>query len=171
MPVQVAPVNGMVVNDFNGDGNLDVLMVGNNFGNEVFAGRYDAFTGLVLLGDGKGGFRVVNSDESGFNVGGDAKGLARVVRPSGDVYVATQNRDSVRVFTAPLSGGQKLTPGPLEFAADLVFPDGRKQRVEFYYGSGYLSQSSRSVTVPTNLEKVILYDSKGQKRTAPRPNL
>ena len=31
-----------------------MLMIGNDYGNEVFSGRYDAGTGTVLLGDGKG---------------------------------------------------------------------------------------------------------------------
>src|SRR5690606_9121716 len=48
--VQSAPINGMATGDVNHDGNLDVIMVGNNYGNEVFAGRYDAFTGSVLVG-------------------------------------------------------------------------------------------------------------------------
>ena len=47
---QWAPLNGMVVDDFNGDGNPDVAMSGNDYGNEVFNGRYDAMNGLVLLG-------------------------------------------------------------------------------------------------------------------------
>ena len=31
-------------------------MIGNDYGNEVFSGRYDAGTGIVLLGDGSGEF-------------------------------------------------------------------------------------------------------------------
>ena len=50
---QMAPLYGMVVDDFNGDGNLDVAVNGNDYGNEVTNGRYDALNGLVLLGDGK----------------------------------------------------------------------------------------------------------------------
>ncbi len=46
----------MVADDVNGDGNLDILMVGNDYGNEVFVGRYDAFKGALLLGNGKGNF-------------------------------------------------------------------------------------------------------------------
>ena len=54
--VQRSPVNGIVVADINFDGNLDAFMIGNDYGNEVFSGKYDAGTGTVLLGDGKGNF-------------------------------------------------------------------------------------------------------------------
>ena len=81
---QSAPINGMVTSDVNGDGNLDVIMVGNDYGNEVFAGRYDAFTGLILLGDGKGSFQVMPSAKSGFYVPGDAKSLVRLYGANGD---------------------------------------------------------------------------------------
>ncbi len=57
---QQAPVNGMLAADVNADGNLDVVLCGNDYGNEVSAGRYDAMNGLVLLGDGKGGFSALH---------------------------------------------------------------------------------------------------------------
>jgi hypothetical protein len=53
---QMAPIMGIVTDDFNNDGNLDILFSGNDFGNEVTDGRYDAMNGLVLSGDGKGNF-------------------------------------------------------------------------------------------------------------------
>ena len=73
----------MVADDVNGDGNLDILMVGNDYGNEVFVGRYDAFKGALLLGDGKGNFEVASMSKSGFSVGGDAKGLVKLYRATG----------------------------------------------------------------------------------------
>jgi hypothetical protein len=65
---QVSPVNGITTGDLNGDGNLDVFMIGNDYGNEVFSGRYDACTGLVLLGNGNGEFKVSPSYQNGFKV-------------------------------------------------------------------------------------------------------
>ena len=55
---QMAPLNGMQTGDFNGDGNLDIAICGNDYGNEITAGRYDAMNGLVLLGDGAGNFKA-----------------------------------------------------------------------------------------------------------------
>ncbi|MDR0791938.1 MAG: VCBS repeat-containing protein, partial [Chitinophagaceae bacterium] len=54
---QFSVINGMVIDDFNNDGNLDVLMSGNDYGTEVSIGRLDAMNGLLLQGDGKGNFR------------------------------------------------------------------------------------------------------------------
>ena len=55
---QVSAINGMVVDDFDGDGNLDVLINGNDYATSIGIGRYDAFNGLLLKGDGTGGFQA-----------------------------------------------------------------------------------------------------------------
>jgi len=163
--VQVAPVNGMVVGDFNGDANLDVAMVGNNFSNEVFAGRYDAFTGLVLLGDGRGEFDVVESAESDFYVPHDAKGLASVFVRGNLVLMATQNRDSLRCFQSKVNPNLTFfEPGQFDSFGELALGHGRKQKIEFYYGSGYLSQSSRKVTIDPSVRKLKVYDFSGRSR-------
>lgn len=161
---QVAPVNGIIADDFNNDGNLDAMMVGNNYGNEVFAGRYDAFTGLILLGDGEGGFDTLPSKESGFFVDGDAKALAKVSCPKRDIYVATQNRDSLKVFAKIDSPLNKIKIKSLDSWAELVYSNGRREKIEFYYGSGYLSQSSRDLSVPKGVKSVVIYSFDGSER-------
>lgn len=70
---QQSPVYGIVTYDFNQDGNLDVVLTGNFYPNEVNMGRQDASVGLLLLGDGHGHFRVVPNRESGLLVTGDAR--------------------------------------------------------------------------------------------------
>ncbi|HEV8513727.1 MAG TPA: VCBS repeat-containing protein, partial [Cyclobacteriaceae bacterium] len=164
--VQVSPVNGMITDDVNGDGNLDVIMVGNDFGNEVFFGRYDAFTGLVLLGNCKGSFEIVPSAKSGFLVNGDAKGFARLSGVKGDVYIATQNRDSVKVFEKTIENNKatEFQPAPLDTWAELTYKDGKKSRVEFYYGAGYLSQSTRRFRVPKDAKDISVHNAHGESR-------
>jgi len=71
--VQVAPVNGMVTDDFNEDGNTDVLLVAMITGMRCCPDGMMAFTGLVLAGDERVSFKVIPSAHSGFYVGGDAK--------------------------------------------------------------------------------------------------
>jgi hypothetical protein len=44
----------MVSTDVDGDGNTDLLLVGNDYGMEPGSGRHDAFMGLCMKGDGKG---------------------------------------------------------------------------------------------------------------------
>lgn len=168
---QVAPVNGMVTDDINNDGNLDVVMVGNDYGNEVFIGRYDAFEGLILLGDGKGGFTPRTAAATGFYVAGDAKALSKMVASDGsELFVATQNRDSLRVFKKDPSIDRKtqiVSLEPLDSWAEFVFNDGRKYRAEFYYGAGFLSQSSRRIKLPVGIKEIIVHDTTGKQRTIP----
>ncbi|MHC2992691.1 hypothetical protein OB13_14285 [Pontibacter sp. HJ8] len=171
LPVQaqVAPVNGMLAQDVTGDGNMDVLMVGNNYGTELFTGRYDAFVGLVLQGDGKGNFKPLSISESGFLVNGDAKGLARLVTAADeDLFLVTQNRDSLKVFKSnnkrATQQSQLLHLQPFDAWAELTFQDGKKQRQEFHYGASYLSQSSRKIRLPQDVVSVKVYDYKGKSR-------
>jgi hypothetical protein len=161
--VQVGPVNGIVTADCNNDGYTDVLMVGNDYGNEVFAGRYDAFIGLVLLGDGKGHFAVVPESGSGFYVGGDAKAFTKLFNSRNEpLFIASQNRGPLKIFTE--TPATVLKVNPRDIWAELVDNNGRKTRVEFYYGSGFLSQSSRNIQIPKNVVEINVYDVTGKAR-------
>lgn len=97
---QIAPINRMLVNDFNNDSKSDLLLIGNNFGNEVFVGRLDAFNGGLLKGDGKGGFEMINTQESGFLVSGDAKDMISIQNANGTnpYIIISQNRGRLKVF-------------------------------------------------------------------------
>ena len=170
--VQVAPINGMQVGDFNHDGNLDVIMVGNDYGNEVFAGRYDAFTGAILQGNGKGEFEVLSSAATGFNIGDDAKSLVNLYNAMGnDIWIASQNRSNLAVFeNTALPSEEVVNILPHETYAQINFQDGRQQRYEFYYGSGYLSQSSRMFRMPAGAKEIKIYDFKGSSRVLNAPS-
>jgi enediyne biosynthesis protein E4 len=97
--VQTAPIFGMLVEDFNHDGNVDILTVGNDYGNEISVGRLDAFNGLLLTGNGKGNFEPISLQNSGFYVPGDAKALAKIKNQKGEnLIISTQNRGELKVF-------------------------------------------------------------------------
>jgi len=72
---QVAPVNDILVLDINGDGISDLVLAGNLHETEPETVRYDAGTGLCLIGDGKGSFTPLRSFESGFLADGNVKDL------------------------------------------------------------------------------------------------
>ena len=78
---QMAPLNGMIAEDINKDGFLDIIICGNDYGTEVSTGRYDAMNGLVVLGDGKGSFRTLALQETVFFVPGNAKALVKLRAP------------------------------------------------------------------------------------------
>lgn len=167
LPAQFSVLNGIVPTDINGDGHLDIVAVGNDYGNEVFSGRYDALEGVVLLGDGMGSFSHCPARKSGFLVPGDAKALARLNSPHGELLIASQNLDSLRVFRRADAGNvaNLFRPGPEDFCADLVYEDGTRERIEIYHGSGYLSQSTRMVAIPEGVSKVTVRDFSGRTRT------
>ena len=96
---QLAPINDFLVKDINDDGNLDLLVVGNNHGNSVFWGPMDAFNGLVMLGDGSGDFQCVEYPQSGFFVPGDGRDVDVLELAAGsELVITSQNQDHILVF-------------------------------------------------------------------------
>jgi hypothetical protein len=161
---QVAPVNGILATDVNGDSWLDILLVGNDYGNEVFIGRHDAFTGVTLLNDTKGSFVTEKSSNSGFYVPNDAKALVQLSRPTGDLIIASQNQDSLRVFSSPTQFKFTFKPEQLDEYVIASFKDGKKQKFEIYYGAGFHSQSTRNLNIPTGVVELEVFNSKGESR-------
>jgi hypothetical protein len=173
LEAQAAPVFGMMNEDVDGDGNLDVLLVGNDYGMEPYSGRHDAFNGLCLKGDGKGNFMPLTIEQSGFFVRGDAKGFAKIKSAKGsDVYVVTQNQDSVLLFkkSAGEAGTKTIQLLPEDFAATIEYDNHESKYVEFYYGSTFLSQSSRTFDVDKHVTRVTIKDFKGHQRIINLPD-
>lgn len=73
---QMAPAFGMGVADFDGDGREDLFLAQNFFGNDSTTERYDAGFGVVMLGDGRGGFQPLTAPESGIRLPGEQRGVA-----------------------------------------------------------------------------------------------
>ena len=98
---QAAPINAIVPADVNGDGKVDLIVAGNNWGAEVETVRYDAGTGLVLLGDGRGAFSAMPVDRSGFFANGNVRDLVRLSDAGGTWLVVANNSGPLQVFRAP----------------------------------------------------------------------
>ena len=96
---QLAPINGIVIKDFNNDNKLDIVLGGNFYGTRVKYGRYDASKGSILLGDGKGGFGTVNNIKSGFNLDGEVRDIVNVKTTGGkQMLIFARNNASLRTF-------------------------------------------------------------------------
>ena len=153
--VQRAPVYGMSVNDFDDDGNLDIAIVGNDYGAEVATGRMDALDGLIAYGDGEGKFEIINSPSTGFSVQGDAKSLVLIYndRTSSMLLAASQNQGKLKVFEYGHKGKYvKIEPNIT--AAYVTLKNGKTRKQEFYFGSSFISQSSRVFHESSSIESI-----------------
>ena len=161
---QVSVINGMIVDDFDGDGNLDVLVNGNDYGTEVGTGRYDALNGLLLKGDGQGNFTPLPISQSGIYIPGNGKALVKLSGSKGKYLVAaSQNRGPLKLYECKKGFGQ-VKANVDDVAAILHFKDGRTQKTEFYNGSSFLSQSGRFLSIGDNVSLVEMINSKGIRR-------
>ena len=151
---QIAPLQGLVAGDFDGDGHADIYAVQNSFAPVPSVGRFDGGLSQLLRGDGRGHFTAVPVAESGLSVPGDAKALA-VVDLDHDGwpdFVVTRNNDTTFVYRNRSAAGrhglrvalrgQAENPTAVGARVTLELADGTKQTCEVYAGSGYYSQSS-----------------------------
>ncbi|MBC7744593.1 MAG: VCBS repeat-containing protein [Flavobacterium sp.] len=161
---QVSMLNGIVVEDFDGDGNLDLVINGNDYGTEVSVGRYDALNGLMLKGDGKGNFKPLSILESGIFVPGNGKALVNLKGKSGKTLIAaSQNRGPLKIFEL------KKPMRVFSLKSDdesiiLKFKNGKSRKQEMYYGYSFLSQSSRTINASDQVSTILVTNSKNQTR-------
>jgi hypothetical protein len=141
------------VADFNNDGNEDLFLSQNNFAFPTDMPRLDAGRGLLMTGDGKGEFTVMEGQKSGIAIYGEQRG-ASVSDFNDDRRVdlaVSQNEDSTKLFmNQTLSQGLKVRlVGPEEnrdaigSSIQLLYADGSAGPLrEIQAGSGYRSQRS-----------------------------
>ncbi|MEO6637386.1 MAG: VCBS repeat-containing protein, partial [Ginsengibacter sp.] len=161
---QYSCMNGMLVEDFDGDGNLDVLINGNDYGTEVSVGRYDACDGILLKGNGQWGFTPQSILQSGWFIPGNGKALVKFQNSAGKVLVAaSQNKGPLKIYSLTKNiNAIKLQP--LDASAKLFFKNGKSRLVNIDYGSSFLSQSGRFLNVDSSISSVEIKDSKGNAR-------
>jgi hypothetical protein len=155
---QFAPIYGMMPYDYNEDGLLDVLLIGNDYGMELMQGRADAFYGLILKNMGKNKFKTVELDESHFFVPKDARSLSRVEVDGNSYLIATQNRDSLKIFSGKPASSKIIKLDKNEKMALITFKNGSSQRKEFYWGSGFHSQEPRNYLLDKLVSHVDFFD-------------
>jgi enediyne biosynthesis protein E4 len=78
LQAQFSPVFTITSFDFNNDNHKDLLLCGNINEARLRFGKYDANYGVLLQGDGKGGFKYVNQQSSGLKLKGDVRSVIEV---------------------------------------------------------------------------------------------
>ncbi len=166
LQAQVSTLNGMIADDFDGDGNLDVLMNGNDYGTEVSVGRYDALNGLLLKGNGAGGFSPLTILQSAIYIPGNGKALVKLQNAAGNYLVAaSQNRGALKLFELKTKTKTNIIRlHSDDVSAIMSFKNGTIQKEEFYNGSSFLSQSARFILINSHMIRVEILNSKGVSR-------
>ncbi len=156
---QLSPAFAVCVADFDGDGREDLFLSQNFFAVDGDTSRYDAGRGLLLRGDGQGGFRAVPGQESGVKIYGEQRGAA-VADYDGDGRVdlaVTQWQEETQLLhNCQAKPGLRVAlqgpPGnPRGFGAILRLKFGEKlgPAREIHGGGGYWSQDSPTQILAT----------------------
>ncbi len=95
---QLSPMYGIAAEDFDKDGNTDIVMGGNFYEAKPEAGIYDASYGVYLKGDGKGNFTAAKSKQSGINVRGSIRNIEEVKAGNKKVLIVSLNNGVPRFF-------------------------------------------------------------------------
>lgn len=89
---QVSTVQDMLVEDFDNDGFLDVLLVGNNYEISTQLGRLDGSHGVFLKNDTKGGFTTLLNQN--YDINGASRSIEKIKITDRIFYVVGRNNDT-----------------------------------------------------------------------------
>ena len=96
---QFSSIYGVLHDDFDRDGTMDLLLSGNFYPYRVQAGRADAGKGLMFKGQGSGAYEPLRPDESSFYAPGDVRGMISIKEKSGKSrIIMSKNNDLVSVL-------------------------------------------------------------------------
>jgi enediyne biosynthesis protein E4 len=95
---QIAPMNALILDSFDGDGLIDIMAVGNDFSTDVQVGRYDAANGWILKNERNCQFSALPISKTGFMVDGDVRSLAKIKTRNSFLYLAGRNQESLKIF-------------------------------------------------------------------------
>ena len=103
---QFAPIYAAVAADYTGDGITDLVVGGNSSGVTPVRGRYDASYGLLLRGDGKGGFAPVDMEASHLVIEGEVRHMKPLRAANGDRLIVVARNDTTVEVVRALGGAR-----------------------------------------------------------------
>lgn len=159
---QMAPVYGIQPMDMNGDGYMDLYMVGNDFGLEVQQGKADAMNGLTLINIKGTSFKSIPFTKSGFYVPGDGKSLVAINANKETYLLAGQNNSKLLAFRFKEKKYKNVLFQLNERYAIVYLKDGNKRKTEIYQGHSFHSQSSNFISINDQITKIDFFRKKGK---------
>jgi hypothetical protein len=95
---QLSCVNVIHCMDLNGDGHVDLVLGGNQFGFLPQFERLDASLGDVLINNGKGGFMWQDASRTGLHLRGEERDIAEMKTSEGKYLLFLQNDEYPALF-------------------------------------------------------------------------
>lgn len=142
-----------------------IFALGNFYGNETVTGRNDAGRGgLIKAQNG-----IFDSFEFGRKIGleipGESRAVAKLMSANGEeIILVSRYNQSLLAFRSTTKGMKMIQP----MADDqqlLIYETGKPTiKRELFYGSSYLSQSTRKLRIAENVDSVVLINYQGVKR-------
>lgn len=96
LEAQISPVFGIVADDLDDDGKMDIWLGGNFYALKPQVGRHNASKGVYLKGNGKRSFTYISPEDSGIKVEGEVRD-AQVMQANGSRQIMVA-RNNARVF-------------------------------------------------------------------------
>ena len=88
-----------------------------------------------------------------------------IVQKNTSLIIAAQNNDQLLSFlNSKKQTGKIIRAASNDAYAIIQYADGKKLKKEFYYGSGYLSCSSRFISIPVTAKSIQLVSYQGKQR-------
>ena len=94
LEAQLSPVYAILPHDFDGDGNLDLLLGGNLLNVKPEMGQYDASFGCYLKGNGDGSFSWLPPSRSGIKIQGEIRDFATIQSGTKTLLIVARNNDT-----------------------------------------------------------------------------
>lgn len=96
---QISTIKSILIDDFDNDKNLDLMICGNDYGTDIDSGRQDASFGQIFKGNGRGDFEPMPYKKTGFFVKGDARQAISIKQTTNKVqYHIFNNNSKAKAF-------------------------------------------------------------------------
>ena len=161
--LQLSPIFAGVSLDIDGNGQDEILLSGNFYSNNASSGPLASSTGALV--EYINGQTIVSRGHTiGIDYRGDRKSLVAIKLSTGDIAMISAVNDGELTLHKVNSDIQTLPYEAQEYRARIRMTDGTVLMKESYYGSSYLSHSSRILILPNDWQEVTFIDYSGEER-------